>query len=246
MDWSVLITLVVVALSGAFSALSAYMSKTTALQTKVQGKAVRESLGVAERLPVRASESQASHAGEVAATILPWFPASYIPAWSQSSADLPDGSRDPQWYNDCGEACCAMAIAGVWGCPVEPGAIRQWLVGPTGSGLTAGSDLQRALRNWSVKSHVIVEDGTAAWNALQGVVKTQRPVIMLGLWPSANGALHWMIATGNGGDAVQFVDPLTGTRSYMSKADWLTLYRGQLVALDAHIHFDCRTWPNPA
>src|SRR6266851_4227644 len=123
-DWAALSVYVLIALSGAASSLAAYLSHR---QLSAPLASVSLQLGSGDGSPLPESSPV-----DLAVTILPWRPAYYLPNWSQSNAFLPDGSRDSQWYNDCGETCVAMVIAGVWGCPVEPGAIRQRIHGVAG------------------------------------------------------------------------------------------------------------------
>jgi hypothetical protein len=203
-------------------------------------------VSMVERIPISVGLLGTSSSSEVAATILPWLPCTYLPNWSQNQGVLPDGVPDPEHFNDCGETCVSMVVAGVWGCPVEPGAIRQWLHGPSGTGLTSPSDLVAMLKHWSVRSHVEQVSGINAFKRVAAVVNGHRPVIMLGSWEGLGTALHWMIAVGNGNETLQYIDPWDGARDYITKANWLSLEDGQLVVLDSHLHFDCRSWPNPS
>ena len=183
--------------------------------------------------------------GPLSATVKPWYPASYIPCWNQLYGLLPDGEPDPQQYDDCGETCVCMIVAGVHGVPLDPGGIRQFLHGPAGTGLTNGNELVKALAHCSTAAHVETPSGDAAWNVLDHVVRTERNVIMLGRWADVQGAMHWQVATHMDADRVYYNNPYGATRSYTLKADWLEQYAGELVALDSHIHYDCRHWPQP-
>lgn len=246
MDWANLAVLLLVAFSGAASALAAYFSRQTVNTTPVPVTPSPYPLAIANPPSGAAPLDVGGSSGDVAATILPWLPASYMPAWDQNEGVLPDGQPDPQHFNDCGETCVSMAIAGVWGCPIEPGAIRQYLTGSDGSGLTDGAALVKALAHWSVKAHLELLSGFEAWNAVTAVVGTHRPVIMLGRWEGPGTALHWIVAVSNGGQVIQYLDPWDGTRAFIARTHFLQMEQGQLVVLDSHCHFDCRNWPNPS
>lgn len=183
--------------------------------------------------------------GPLSSTVKPWYPASYIPCWNQLAGPLPDGNMDPEIYSDCGETCVAMVVAGVHGVPLDPGGLRQFLHGPGGTGLTDGNELVHALAYCSTAAHVEKPSGEIAWNVLQTVVRSERPIIMLGRWASVGGSMHWQVAVKVEADRVWYCNPFNATRSYTLKDDWLAQYAGELVVLDSHIHYDCRTWPQP-
>lgn len=246
MDWAQLATWIGVAAVGAISALQAYFAKQAAARPPVVVKGASLPLGLVDRVAVGGGIAQGATGGDVAATILPWFPAAYIPAWSQQDSIIPDGTEDVQRFNNCGETCVSMIVAGVWGTPIEPASIRQYLNGPGGSGLTDAWALVKALRYFSIKAHVETPAAADAFKTVVAAVGLQRCVIMLGKWPTPGLALHWMVAVADGADVIQYVNPWTGARSYLGKDDWLEYYGGQLVVLDSHVHVDCRTWPNPA
>lgn len=246
LDWPVLLNYLAIGLVAAIGAISAAYARRAANNPTTVVAAPAVPLALIDRVPVQPGVLPGGGSHEIAATILPWFPASYIPAWSQNRGVLPTGDPDWQAQNDCGETCVAMCVAGVWGCPVEPGSIRQYLNGPQGSGLTDGAALVRALHYYSVSSHVELVNGLDAWARILAVVASQRCVIMLGRWPTPGLALHWMVAVSDGADVVQYVNPWNGARSFLAKADWLGYESGQLVMLDSHLHFDCRTWPDPS
>ncbi len=246
MDWAQVLQYVFIGLAAAASAIAAAYGKRAATVQQSPVPAAASTLAITERVPAAATPVLEGGAAEIAATILPWMPASYLPAWSQNAGVLPDGAIDPGHWNDCGEMCVSMCVAGVWGVPVEAGSIRQYLQGPSGSGLTDGDALRKALRYCSVKSHVLMVGGDSGFQAVVNSVLGARPVIMLGHWEGPGTALHWMIAVGNGAETIQYVDPWDGARAFITKAHWLELEAGQLVVLDSHLHFDCRTWPQPS
>jgi hypothetical protein len=175
----------------------------------------------------------------------PFFPADRLPAWSQLKGVLPSGLPDSEEYNDCGETCVAMLVAAVHGVPVEPGSVRQHLHGYDGSGLTDGPELVSALRYYSTAAHVEPLSGETAWAAIGGISAQERNVIILGHWEGEGTALHWVVTTGLSHSIVSFNDPWSGTRSYMTKAQFLALEAGQIVVSDSHLHYDCRGWPDP-
>jgi hypothetical protein len=177
---------------------------------------------------------------------VPWLPLSALPAWSQRQAILPDGALDPQAYNDCGETCCSMIIAGVHGCPVNPGSIRASLGGPSRSGLTTCLDLIQALANYNVASSCESERASLAWQSMKTLLAMDRPAIMLGTWPTPGGALHWMVATAIVGAEIHYINPWGGVRSTLSQQAFNLLYAGSVVAVAGHIHYDMSSHPMPA
>jgi hypothetical protein len=245
-DWAQLVQYVFIGISAAAAAIAAAYGKRAANAPATVIQAPVVPLALTERVPTGPTSVLEGGAAEIAATILPWMPASYVPAWSQNAGVLPDGVIDPGHWNDCGEMCVSMCVAGVWGVPVEAGAVRQYLQGPEGSGLTDGLALRKALRYYSVKSHVAMIAGEAAFRLVLDSVAAQRVVIMLGTWEGPGTALHWMLGVSDGAEVIQYVDPWDGARAFVTKANWLELYAGQLVILDSHLHFDCRTWPQPS
>ena len=241
-----IIVIVLVAVSGAASALAAYFGRQVATKTPASISNPTVPLALIERVPSVGLVGRGATSSEIAATILPWYPASYIPGWSQQDEILPDGTEDAERYNNCGETCCAMVVAGVWGVPIEPAALRQYLHGPLGTGLTDSQALVKALHYCSVKAHEESVSGEAAWALILQTVASQRCVIMLGHWEGAGTFLHWVVAVSDGNEILQYVDPWNGSRSYFTHSQWSQLEAGQLVLLDSHIHFDCRTWPDPS
>lgn len=174
-----------------------------------------------------------------------WYPPSFLPTWPQAGTILPDGNPDPGQWNDCGETCVCMVVAGVHGVPLDPGGVRQHLQGVGGNGLTTGQDLVNALRYYSVNAHVEYLVPETAWINLAAAVAAGHPVIMLGRWASVGGAMHWQIGVMVHPGRVEYINPYGPTRSVSLKLDWLEQYAGQLVIVDAHVHYDCRSWGIP-
>lgn len=160
-----------------------------------------------------------------------------LPAWKQSQTTLPDGSLDPQWFNDCGETCLGMAIAALRGTPIGAGSIRANLGGIQRSGLTNGSDLVRAAAYYNVLATVepVAPGDLELW--LTNWSNAHQPSIVLGTWPTPGGVLHWML-TQSGGDRWYYVNPWSGGRSWLDWADVLPLYAGELVAIREPVAYD--------
>jgi hypothetical protein len=160
-----------------------------------------------------------------------------LPVWKQSLTILPDGVDDPQWFNDCGETCLAMALAAVRGTPMSPGSIRANLGGPARSGLTNGTDLVNAAHYYHLKAHLeqFPASKLSGWITAWSILR--KPTIVLGTWPTPGGVLHWLLTTG-GSDKWYYINPWSGARSFLSWSDMEGLYAGEIVAIDEPVAYD--------
>lgn len=162
---------------------------------------------------------------------------SALPAWSQLSAILPDGSYDPQAADDCGETCVACIVAAVHGVPVSPGSVRSNLANPGRSGLTDGAALVSALAYYAVLAEA---ESTPAVD-LEAVIthwsNQGHPTIVLGEWPDPGGSLHWLLTTGSN-SLWHVMNPWGGKRQVLNWADATRLYRGTVVIALAYTHYD--------
>lgn len=182
----------------------------------------------------------------VAASARPWLTLDALPAWSQRQAILPDGNLDPQAYNDCGETCVSMIVASVHGCPINPGSVRASIGGPSRGGLTSCLDLIQACAYYHLAAHCQSDLARLSWQNIMAVLASQRPVIMLGTWETPGGALHWLIATHIENDAIHYINPWGGVRSYMTHVQFNQLYANSCVVIDGHLHYDMSQHPMPA
>jgi len=171
-------------------------------------------------------------------------PLVWLPLWKQSGGVLPDGALDPQQWNDCGETCCAMVIAGIRGVCLEPGDIRQQLGGTQRSGLTTGEDLARALMASAVPAHVEYLGASPAWDRLGVCYGLAKPVIALGHWLSSS-SLHWILLDDKSPGSFTFIDPWTGLERTVNQAQWNVQYAGTLVLVDDVCHYNQRLTPTP-
>ena len=171
-------------------------------------------------------------------------PLVWIPAWKQTGGLLPDGRRDPQEDNDCGETCVAMVVAAVRGVAVEPGAIRQALGGTNRSGLTTPEDLVLALADNHVVAHIERVDRRNGWMLLAACYGVAKPAIVLGYWLNLS-CLHWMLLVDKSPGQFMFIDPWTGGRHNLTMAQWDSLYAGAMVVVDDRPMYDSHLMPTP-
>ena len=171
-------------------------------------------------------------------------PLSWLPRWQQASGLLPDGNPDPEQYNDCGETCVAAVVASVHGVCLEPGAIRQMLGGPARSGLTTGDDLVVALKRCNTLAVSYADDVSIAWQLVQSAEKQAFPTIVLGEW-SPPDALHWVLVTGLSAGGITVANPWDGKIYPISWETFVRLYRGTVVEVQAHCHYDMSSVPTP-
>ena len=143
-------------------------------------------------------------------SVLAWLGTQALPAWSQQQTELSDGESATQRYNSCGETCVAMVVAGVWGVPVSPDAIRGEIAGVDGNALTTGGDLVRGLRANNIAAADNGDAAADAWSRIAQAGDDGRPCMILGVWPTPGGALHWLLTTGVAGDNVNYINPCAG------------------------------------
>lgn len=178
-------------------------------------------------------------------TILPWLTTAALPAWNQQIIERSDGSLAPGRYNECGETAVSSIVAAVWGVPVNPDAVRTLAGGPARGPLTTNDDLAAMLRSCNVASRSAQYPADQAWTQIETATADDRPVVMLGYWPTPGGALHWLVATSVGAGKVSYNNPWNGARSWIPQADFLRLYAGQLVIVSSHLHHNAAGMVQP-
>lgn|SRR5581483_965944 len=178
-------------------------------------------------------------------TVLPWLKTDALPQWSQNTQVDPEGGNPSQHWNECGETCCAMVIAGVWGVPVEPGALVESIGGPGNQGLTTGDDLVAILKLNHVAAESLAIGPDLGLAAMKGALADDRPVIILGTWPTPGGVLHWLLATSVDAKTVRYINPWTGQESWIPLDGFLHWFANSLVIVHSHLHFNMRGVPTP-
>jgi len=164
-------------------------------------------------------------------------PLVWQPIWRQTGGVLPDGSVDPQQYNDCGETNVAATVRAIRGVPKEPGEYRQQLGGPSRSGLTTADDLVRLLALNNVSAHAISTDALHAWNLCVSAWSNRNPVYALGSWLSP-ASLHWLSLRDKRPEFLVFGDPWTGTEVSIAHDRWTAQYAEWLVVVDDVCHYN--------
>ena len=171
-------------------------------------------------------------------------PLTWLPLWKQSAGLLPDGSPDPQQYNDCGETCVAMVIAALTGVLMEPGAIRQQLGGSERSGLTTGTDLVTAFALNGVSASTAEHGASVGWDVCVAAYGQAEPAIILGNWLSPD-CLHWMLLDDKHPGYLTMIDPWTGTETPVTHARWAAQFAGSIVLVGGRCRRNCRPIPTP-
>lgn len=171
-----------------------------------------------------------------AATPASW-PLTALPRWQQTGITLPDGSHDPQMYNDCGETCVACIIAAGHGVPVSPGSVRANFGGVTRSGLTTGTDLvgMLAYYNYAAESQQVAARDIIA--RLGQWTKEGHPTIVLGTFPRPGGVLHWMTTIAADGQWFA-MNPWTGLVEGLSWDVLIKVMEGTVVVCTGTLHYD--------
>jgi hypothetical protein len=172
------------------------------------------------------------------------LPLSSLPCWSQLRMVMPDGNPDPFQTSDCGETCVSMVVACVHGVAVSSGSIRATIHGVGGTGLTTGADLVRAFAAYHVQAATVDVQAPSLQSAVASVLAVGRPCIILGIWPTPGGALHWLLVTG-AGKVMSYNNPWSGGRSWLGWDDVRRFYAGQLVDVQAFMHYDYASSPEP-
>jgi hypothetical protein len=150
---------------------------------------------------------------------------------------LPDGQKDPEWFNDCGETCVAMVVSAVHGTPISPASVRANIGGPQRPGLTDGVALRDALAFYNVAAHVETVGASAFPSLISHCCANAWPTIVLGTWPTPGKVLHWMLTTSAAGKW-SYINPWSGQRSFLAWCAAVGMYAGIVVVADAHLHYD--------
>lgn len=240
------VALAIVVLGAGMTALSAWQAGShLALAARLQGvleSLSRVSASMAPVSPVPVGVTKSTAGGGVSVT--PWLDLTALPAWSQQTAYLPDGTLDPAAYNDCGETCVSMIVASVHGVAVGPGSVRANNGGVGRGGLTTADDLVRMLGYYNVAAHVSSPAREDLPKILGALALIGQPAIVLGTWPTPGGALHWMISVSNG-PKWGYVNPWGGVRSWWDWAHTQNSYAGAVVVVDGHLHYDMAAHSEP-
>lgn len=200
-------------------------------------------VGAVVQAPVAGAVATAKSAGG-GVSVVPWLDLSALPAWSQKTAYLPDGTLDPQAYNDCGETAVSMIVASVHGVAVGPGSVRANNGGVQRGGLTTADDLVRMLGYYNVAAHVASPQKEDLPKVLGALALACQPAIVLGTWPTPGAAAHWMISVSNG-PKWGYINPWGGVRSWWDWASTETNYLGSVVIVDGHLHYDMSAHGEP-
>ena len=206
--------------------------------------ALAESVSVATKEAIADVPKALLGGGSTPVAVAPYGPLSWLPRWNQKAGTLPDGKPDPERYNDCGEECCAMVVASVHGVCLEAGMVRQMLGGPERSGLTNGSDMVAALKRCNVLAIAHDNDVSIAWQTVQAGLKSAYPAMVLGQWQPPD-ALHWVLVSGVYLGGVSITNPWDGVVYPISWETFVKLYRGAVVEVQAHCHYDMSSVQTP-
>ena len=240
------IALTFLILGAALTAINAWQSGShLALAARLQGvleSLSRVSASIAPSTVGVGATPKSSAGGGV--SVVPWMDLTALPAWSQKTAYLPDGTLDPQAYNDCGETCVSMIVASVHGVAVGPGSVRANNGGVGRGGLTTADDLVRMLGYYNVAAHVASPAKEDLPKVLGALALSGQPAVVLGTWPTPGGTLHWMISVSNG-PKWGYMNPWGGVRSWWDWANTQANYAGSIVVVDGHLHYDMSAHQEP-
>lgn len=150
------------------------------------------------------------------------------PIVAQNGAVLPDGVRDPQSVNDCGEACVSSVVQALRGFLVSPGCWREGLGGPDRTGITSPDDLCRLLRVAGLPCQVEHVPSDGAWELCHRLRHFGSYRIVLGYWLS-HQELHWMVAYESDSKVVWAMDPWTSRRRMIEPDEFALLFGGSMV-----------------
>ena len=171
-------------------------------------------------------------------------PLVWLPRWRQYGGYLPDGSPDPQQYNDCGETCVAGVLAAKSGVCVHPGDVRQALGGVTRSGLTTSADLANACHIYHVEAQALDVPTTGLIAFLQRSWGARQPVIVLGRYGPMQ-ALHHVTCVQADNREVKVIDPWIGALVSWSSAGFCAAYASSLVVIMSPLAYDMSAVAEP-
>lgn len=143
---------------------------------------------------------------------------------------LPDGSPDPEWFNDCGEACVASVLLTLRGFMIPPGCLRAAEEGLKGPGLTNGPQLAHIATSIGLSAVYAAGSASAAWTICHHLRRVGRYAVILGEWLSP-GALHWLLAYEGDRELVWCMDPWNSEWLGVDNRRFMRDFAGQLVML---------------